>query len=98
MVVRVTRHYPIIFEIMDGQGNNIVYYNLPDNNYSGCNPTDYNNITYDPLHGVPNDDNSVADDATDDLNDDDPSITINPNCADQHGPIAGVETNHNNLY
>ena len=61
-----------------------------DRNYD---PSENSSNTYDPPPNTP-DDNSPYDDFISDLDDENDSITLNPDRVDHHDPITGVEPNH----
>ena len=91
----MARRYPTGFEITDGRGNNIADENPDENDDSNYYTADDYGSTYDTEPGIPNDDNSLADDTTDELKNDNYAIINNPDGADHHSYISGVETNQN---
>ena len=100
MVIRISRQHPTRFEIIDNRGNRIVdNNNCKTDNTSDNDKSDYvraydDGSTYYPATVTPNWNSSVANDSSDNLNNDNVYTIINPSGTDHHGPIAGVATNN----
>ena len=100
MVSRMTRLYPVGFEITDGRGNVIMYknnnitFNPSDNKNIDCKKSDNKSSTYDHVPGRIKGNYSVSHEAIFDLKGDDADIIINPSGYDHQVPITGVATNH----
>ena len=98
MVIKMACLFPAGCEITDGWVKKITnedptnYYG--DDTGSNYNPANDISDTSDPPPYTPY--NTIPDnDSTTKLYDDDAAIILNPDEVDHHGPITGLETNHN---
>ena len=97
----MTRWYTVLFVTTDRRGNrsidnnNNMAYNSTATNNSDYGIADDDRSTYHTVPGWLNKNDSIADDATSNQNDDNDAIIINTDGSDHHVPITGVTTKHN---